>query len=69
MRGLEVADGRDLTDDDVQTAARVAVIGQTVLDELFPSDANPLDQFITAQRCAVSRDRRAAREGRQPVCQ
>ena len=46
MRGLEVAEGRGLTDDDVQGVARVAVIGQTVLDELFPSDTNPLDQFI-----------------------
>ena len=36
MRGLEVAEGRPLTDDDVQGVARVAVIGQTVLDELFP---------------------------------
>jgi putative ABC transport system permease protein len=46
MRGLEVAEGRGLTDDDVLGVARVAVIGQTVLDELFPSDTNPLDQFI-----------------------
>ena len=46
MRGLEVAEGRPLTEDDVLGAARVAVIGQTVLDELFPPDTNPLDQFI-----------------------
>jgi len=35
-----------VTDDDVQGVARVAVIGKTVLDELFPPDTNPLDQFI-----------------------
>jgi putative ABC transport system permease protein len=46
MRGLEVAEGRALTDDDVQGVARVAIIGKTVLDELFPPDTNPLDQFI-----------------------
>ena len=46
MRGLEVAEGRSLTEDDVLGVARVAVIGQTVLDELFPADTNPLDQFI-----------------------
>ena len=46
IRGLEVAEGRALTEDDVLGVARVAVIGQTVLDELFPPDTNPLDQFI-----------------------
>jgi putative ABC transport system permease protein len=46
MRGLEVAEGRSLTEEDVLGAARVAVIGQTVLTELFPPDTNPLEQFI-----------------------
>ncbi len=46
MRGLEVAEGRGLTDDDVLGVARVAVIGKTVQDELFSADTNPLDQFI-----------------------
>jgi len=46
MRGLEVAEGRALTEEDVLGGARVAVIGQTVLDELFTPDTNPLDQFI-----------------------
>jgi putative ABC transport system permease protein len=46
MRGLEVAEGRTLTEEDVLGGARVAVIGQTVLDELFTADTNPLDQFI-----------------------
>ncbi len=46
MRGLEVAEGRALTEEDVLGAARVAIIGQTVLSELFPPDTDPLDQFI-----------------------
>ncbi|CAG0936391.1 Macrolide export ATP-binding/permease protein MacB [Thermoflexales bacterium] len=46
MRGLEVLEGRALTEDDVLGAARVAIIGQTVLEELFPPDTDPLDQFI-----------------------
>src|SRR5512134_342080 len=46
IRGLEVAEGRGLTEDDVLGVARVAVIGQTVLAELFTPDTNPLDQFI-----------------------
>ena len=46
MRGLEVAEGRTLTEEDVLGGARVAVIGKTVLDELFPLDIDPIDQFI-----------------------
>jgi putative ABC transport system permease protein len=46
QRGLKVSDGRELEDEDVQTQARVAVIGQTVVDELFPPDASPLDRAI-----------------------
>ncbi len=46
QRGLKVIDGRELTDEDVQSSARVAVIGQTVLDELFPPDVAALDRAI-----------------------
>jgi putative ABC transport system permease protein len=46
MRGLVVAEGRSLTAEDVLGGARVAIIGQTVLNELFPPDVYPLDQFI-----------------------
>ncbi len=46
QRDLVVINGRELTDEDVQTQARVAIIGQTVVDELFPPAASPLDQQI-----------------------
>src|SRR5512139_1298859 len=46
QRGLKVVDGRELEDEDVQTQARVAVIGQTVVSELFPPEASPLDRTI-----------------------
>jgi putative ABC transport system permease protein len=46
FRNLRVAAGRMLTDDDVLATARVAVIGQTVVQELFPADVDPLDRFI-----------------------
>ncbi len=46
QRGLKVINGRELADEDVQTQARVAVIGQTVVDELFPPDVSPLDRVI-----------------------
>jgi putative ABC transport system permease protein len=40
-----VVRGRFFDDDDVAAAARVALIGQSVVDELFP-DADPLEQQI-----------------------
>ncbi len=46
QRGLKVINGRELADEDVQTQARVAVIGQTVVDKLFPPDVSPLDRVI-----------------------
>jgi putative ABC transport system permease protein len=46
QRGLKISEGRELTDEDVQTGARVAVIGQTVLDELFPPDVAAIDRTI-----------------------
>jgi putative ABC transport system permease protein len=46
QRGLKISEGRELTDEDVQTGARVAVIGQTVLAELFPPDVAALDRTI-----------------------
>jgi putative ABC transport system permease protein len=46
QRGLKISDGRELEDEDVQTQARVAIIGKTVVDELFPLDVSPLDRTI-----------------------
>jgi putative ABC transport system permease protein len=46
QRGLNLSEGRELEDADVQSAARVAVIGQTVVEELFPPDVSPLDRTI-----------------------
>jgi putative ABC transport system permease protein len=46
QRGLKISDGRELEEEDVQTQARVAVIGQTVVDELFPAEVSPLDRTI-----------------------
>ncbi len=46
QRGLKVVEGRELADEDVQSSARVAVIGKTVIDELFPPEVAPLDRTI-----------------------
>jgi putative ABC transport system permease protein len=42
--------GRFLNDSDVRTNARVAVLGQTVLHELFPAGVNPIGQDIKINR-------------------
>jgi putative ABC transport system permease protein len=46
FRDLKIVTGRSISDDDVLATARVAVIGQTILTELFPADVDPLDRFI-----------------------
>jgi putative ABC transport system permease protein len=45
IRARAIASGEFFTETDVRTAARVAVIGQTVANQLFPS-LNPVGQII-----------------------
>ena len=46
IRRYKVADGDMFSDQDVQTAAKVCVIGQTVVDNLFPEGTNPIGKVI-----------------------
>jgi len=45
-RDFRVRSGRLLSSDDVLTRARVAVIGKTVLEEIFPPDVDPLGRIM-----------------------
>jgi putative ABC transport system permease protein len=45
-RNLQIDIGRFINEDDVSAQARVAVIGKTVLDQLFPTDLTPIDRYI-----------------------
>src|SRR5476649_231465 len=45
IRKLTLKDGIPFTDDDVQTSAKVCLIGQTVIDNLFPNQ-NPIGKVI-----------------------
>ncbi|MBI4490194.1 MAG: ABC transporter permease [Deltaproteobacteria bacterium] len=45
IRGWQVEEGRFITDGDLDSAAKVAVIGQTVADNLFGNE-NPIDAVI-----------------------
>jgi len=46
VRAWPVAQGNFFTDRDMQSRAPVAVLGQTVKNNLFPNDPNPVGQFV-----------------------
>lgn len=50
IRRYEVEDGDMFSDQDVQTAAKVCVIGKTVVDNLFPGGENPIGKVIRFQK-------------------
>lgn len=50
IRRCEVEDGDMFSDQDVQTAAKVCVIGKTVVDNLFPGGENPVGKVIRFQK-------------------
>lgn len=45
-RNFRIAEGRFLTDADLEDRARVAVIGQTTFDRLFPNSPDPRGQVV-----------------------
>lgn len=46
VRVLDVEDGTMFTDEDVKTSAKVAVIGKTIIENLFAKDENPIGKTI-----------------------
>lgn len=50
IRRYEVEDGDMFSDQNVQTAAKVCVIGKTVVDNLFPGGENPVGKVIRFQK-------------------
>lgn len=50
IRRYEVEDGDMFSDQDVQTAAKVCVIGKTVVDNLFSGGENPVGKVIRFQK-------------------
>ena len=50
IRRYEVEDGDMFSDQDVQPAAKVCVIGKTVVDNLFPGGENPVGKVIRFQK-------------------
>ena len=50
VRSFHPALGRFIEETDLRTNARVAVLGQTVLESLFPAGTNPIGQVIKINR-------------------
>lgn len=46
IRQLKVKDGEMFTDQDIQSSAKVCVIGKTVTDNLFPDGGDPIGKII-----------------------
>ena len=46
IRQLKIADGELFTDSDIKTAAKVCVLGQTVVDYLFPDGSDPIGRVV-----------------------
>ncbi len=46
IRRYKVQDGDFFTEQDIRTAAKVCVVGKTVVDELFPDGENPVGKVI-----------------------
>ena len=46
IRQLKVADGEMFTDNDIKAAAKVCILGQTVVDYLFPDGSDPVGKGV-----------------------
>ncbi len=46
IRKFEVADGRVFTDKEIKTLAKVCLVGQTVIENIFPDGKDPIGQTI-----------------------
>jgi putative ABC transport system permease protein len=50
IRRYKVKDGDIFSEQDIQQAAKVCVVGQTVVDNLFPDGTNPIGKIIRFQK-------------------
>lgn len=50
IRRYKVQDGEMFTEQDINTAAKVCLVGKTVVDNLFPNGENPVGKIIRSQK-------------------
>ena len=46
IRQLKIADGEMFTDTDIKAAAKICILGQTVVDYLFPDGSDPIGRVV-----------------------
>ena len=46
IRQLSVSDGEIFTDADIKSSAKVCILGQTVVDNLFPDGSDPIGKVV-----------------------
>ncbi len=68
VRDWPIADGRPFTGQDVRSAAKVCLLGQTVVDNLF-GDINPVGQIIRIKKLPFTVIGVLARKGQSPTGQ
>ncbi len=68
VRDWTIEQGRPFTDDDVRSASKVCILGQTVVDNLF-GGANPVGQVIRIKKVPFTVVGVLARKGQSPIGQ
>ena len=69
IRSWSVAQGNSIVQPDVDGGAKVAVLGQTVVDKLFGSGANPVGQVIRVKNVPFTVAGVLAKKGQSPIGQ
>ena len=69
IRSWRAAAGRSLLDSDIDASAKVVVLGQTVVDKLFGSSADPVGQTIRIKNIPFEVVGVLARKGQSPMGQ
>jgi putative ABC transport system permease protein len=69
VRGWTIAQGRKLNEADVEAGAKVAVIGQTVVEKLYGAGFNPVGQVIRIKKTPFTIVGMTARKGQSPMGQ
>ncbi|WP_257447970.1 ABC transporter permease [Archangium lipolyticum] len=69
VRGWTIAQGRRFTEADVEAGAKVAVIGQTVVEKLYGAGFDPVGQVIRIKKTPFTIIGMTARKGQSPMGQ
>ncbi len=69
VRVWSIAQGRFFTEADVEAGAKVAVVGQTVVEQLYGAGFNPVGQMIRINKTPFTIIGMTARKGQSPMGQ